>query len=100
MVEGHRRSADFSAAERCDVRRRRGRGCLSRRRRALRYVRALRWRSATDRVWRARKSYAGRQLAVAGIAIDLQNSLEAVQVGDRPLRLPLCYIKKSITVRQ
>src|SRR3954453_3641572 len=26
-----------------------------------------------------------RQLAVAGIAIDLQNSLEALQVGDRPL---------------
>ena len=25
------------------------------------------------------------QLAVAGIAIDLQNSLEALEVGDRPL---------------
>jgi hypothetical protein len=48
-VQGHRRGADFFAAGRRDVRRHYGHGCPSRRRRARRYVRALRRQSAQVR---------------------------------------------------
>src|SRR5215218_6933604 len=94
----HRPTVGFSVGGYCVVGRRYGRGSPSRWHRARQYAGALRWRSETTRggelielaphmrpAKRKLDVVTFSQFAIAGVAVDLQDADEAIEMGDRAI---------------